>query len=349
MGFFKKLKTKLTTLNIEDKKVVKEKTVVVKKDTNDKKLIKQKKKLDKYVSGLEKSGLSFSQKIKGVFQGDRQIDEELFEELEDVLITSDISSSLVIKIIGKIKSEVKTKKLTEKNDVLDVVVEQLHKAYSSKSKTNIDIVDGRINVIIMVGVNGVGKTTSIAKMAKRFKADGKKVIIAAADTFRAGAVEQLNVWADRVGVDIVKPIKDGVDPSSVVFDAVSKAKDGKYDILIIDTAGRLQNKVNLMNELAKMKKIISREIPDAPHETLLVIDSTTGQNGVSQAKNFNEVVDVTGIVLTKLDGTSRGGIVLTINNDLGLPVKLIGLGEGVDDLQTFDLDSFIYGLTKDFF
>ena len=346
MGFFKKLKNKLTSLNVEEKKVV----IKNKNIATDKKLLKQKKKLDKYINGLQKSGFSFSEKIKDIFSKNVKINDELFEELEDLLIMSDISTELVMKIIGKIKLEVKSKKVTDSKKILDIVVKYLHASYGEdKESSKLDIKDGRINVIIMVGVNGVGKTTSIAKMANKYKSEGKTVIIAAADTFRAGAVEQLTVWAERVGVDIIKPIKHGVDPSSVVFDAVKKAKEEVCDVLIIDTAGRLQNKVNLMNELSKMKKIIEREIKGAPHETLLVIDSTTGQNGVSQAKKFNEILDITGIILTKLDGTSKGGIVLTIRNELKLSVKLIGLGEGLDDLQSFDIDSFIYGMTKGIF
>ena len=198
----------------------------------------------------------------------------------------------------------------------------------------------------MVGVNGVGKTTTIAKIANHLIKENKKVLIAAGDTFRAGAVDQLEVWANRVGSDIVKPNKHAADPASVVFDAVKKAKAENYDVLIVDTAGRLQNKVNLMNELEKISRIISREIPDAPHESLLVIDATTGQNGISQAKSFKEVTPLTGIVLTKMDGTSKGGIILTIKDELQLAVKMIGLGEALEDLQEFDLDAFIYGMTK---
>ena len=359
MGFFKKLKTKLTTLNYEEqptvtKKEVKkqetvEKQLVVSKPSKDnKKLVKKQKKLDKYVNGLEKSSLSFSQKIKSLLYSKREIDEDLFEELEDILIMADISVDLVMKLIGKIKFSVKQQNITDPKDIADIVVEQLHAIYG-KDPVSLNIEDNRINVFIMVGVNGVGKTTSIAKMAKQFKSEGKKVVIAAADTFRAGAVAQLDVWAQRVGVDIVKPKKEGADPASVVYDAVDKAIADNADILIIDTAGRLQNKVNLMNELAKMQKIISNKLPGAPHETLLVIDSTTGQNGVSQAKNFKDVVNVTGLVLTKLDGTSKGGIVLTIKDKLDISVKLIGLGESLDDLQEFDIDSFIYGMTKGLF
>ena len=213
---------------------------------------------------------------------------------------------------------------------------------------NLNLKKEGLSVVLFVGVNGVGKTTSIAKIAYQYKKMGKKVLLAAGDTFRAGAVAQLDVWANRVGVDIVvKP--DGSDPSAVMFDAVKKAKAEGYDLLLCDTAGRLQNKVNLMNELAKMKRVIQKEIPDAPHETLLVIDATTGQNGMSQAKAFKEATDVSGVILTKLDGTSKGGIVLAIRHELGIPIKYIGLGEGVEDLEVFDIEQYLYGLFADFF
>ena len=346
MGFFKELKKKLTTLNYEEKvkpeKVVKEKKVV---DNSDKKLKRKQKKLDKYVKGLERTSFSFSEKIKDVFARNKEIDEGLFEELEDSLLMFDISGEIVIEVIGKVKLKAKTKKDITQNEIVETIIEELHKVYGNENN-DIDIKEDRVNVIIMVGVNGVGKTTSIAKMANQYKAEGKKVAIAAADTFRAGAVEQLNVWAERIGIDIIKPVKEGVDPSSVVFDAVRFAKENNVDILIIDTAGRLQNKVNLMNQLAKMKGIISNEIPDAPHEVLLVVDSTTGQNGVSQAESFKSVTDVTGIILTKLDGTSKGGIIFSIKHKLKIPVKLIGLGEAIDDLEKFNIDSFVYGMAK---
>ena len=213
---------------------------------------------------------------------------------------------------------------------------------------NLNLNKNGLSVILFVGVNGVGKTTSIAKIANQYKKEGKKVLLAAGDTFRAGAIEQLTVWAKRIGVDIVTH-EAGSDPSSVMFDAAKKAKSEGYDLLLCDTAGRLQNKVNLMNELSKMKRVIQHEIPDAPHETLLVIDATTGQNGMSQAKAFKEATDVTGVILTKLDGTSKGGIVLAIRHELGIPIKYIGLGEGVDDLEVFDIEQYLYGLFADFF
>ena len=219
-------------------------------------------------------------------------------------------------------------------------------ANDSVMTTKINYASEGLTVILMVGVNGAGKTTTIGKLANRIVQDeGKKVMVAAGDTFRAGAIDQLAVWADRVGVEIVKG-REGGDPSAVVFDALKQAKEKNVDVLICDTAGRLQNKVNLMKELEKMNRIIKREVPDAPHETLLVIDATTGQNGVSQAVEFSKITDITGLVLTKMDGTAKGGIVLSIKDQLNIPVKFIGLGEGVDDLQEFDLDQYIYGLCK---
>lgn len=371
MGFFKKLKQRLFSLNIDEKekKVKTPKKEVISKETVDdnentitkvnnkidKKIQKEKlkarkkaKKIDKYVAGLSKTGSSFSERIKEIQNKHNKIDEDFFDELEDVLIMSDISSKLVMNIIDEIKREVKNENVTDPNLISEIIADKMFVIYTNQSvvDTTLNIQDNRVNVIIMVGVNGVGKTTTIAKIANNFIKEGKKVLIAAGDTFRAGAVDQLGVWANRVNADIVKPLKDGADPASVVFDAVKKAKENKYDILIVDTAGRLQNKINLMNELEKISRIISREIPDAPHESLLVLDATTGQNGVSQAKSFKEVTPLSGIVLTKMDGTSKGGIILTIKDELQLAVKMIGLGESLEDLQEFDLDAFIYGMTK---
>ncbi|MCK5867158.1 MAG: signal recognition particle-docking protein FtsY [Mycoplasmataceae bacterium] len=370
MGFFKKLKERLFTLDgtpVEEKEITPKKEKEIKSGNDkssdvlsvekklDKKETKQKlkarkkeNKLNKYVAGLSKTGSSFSEKIKEIQNRHNVIDEELFEDLEEMLIMADISAKLVMEIIDEIKKEVKNENVTDPSLISEIIADKLFVIYTNKSvvDTTLDIKEDRLNVIMFVGVNGAGKTTTIAKLSKKFIDDGKKVLIAAADTFRAGAVQQLAVWADRVGADIVKSDKDGADPASVVFDGVKKAKESDYDILIIDTAGRLQNKVNLMNELEKMSNIIKREIPGAPHETLLVIDATTGQNGVSQAKNFKDVTPVSGIVLTKMDGTSKGGIVLTIKDELELAVKYMGLGESLDDLQEFDLDAFIYGMTK---
>jgi len=255
---------------------------------------------------------------------------------------------MAVKLSDELRDEVKLQNAKKPQDVQNVVVEKLVEIYDAAGNdesTALNMAPAGPTVILFVGVNGVGKTTTIGKMANRFHQAGKKVLLAAADTFRAGATEQLDVWAKRADVDIVTG-KPQSDPAAVVFDAVKKAKDEDYDILFVDTAGRLQNKVNLMNELAKMKRIITREIPAAPHEVLLVLDATTGQNALTQAKLFKESTDVTGIVLTKLDGTARGGIVLAIRNELHVPVKFIGLGEQISDLRPFDPNEFVYGLFK---
>ena len=278
----------------------------------------------------------------------REINDEYFEELENILIMSDVGVSMVMKIVEEIKNEVRLQNITDPKEINEIIVDKMFVIYANDSvmTTKINYAEEGLTVILMVGVNGAGKTTTIGKLANRIVNDeGKKVMVAAGDTFRAGAIDQLAVWAQRVGVDIVKG-KEGGDPSAVVFDALKQAKEKNVDVLICDTAGRLQNKVNLMNELEKMNRIIKREVPDAPHETLLVIDATTGQNGVSQAVEFSKITDVSGLVLTKMDGTAKGGIVLSIKDQLNIPVKFIGLGESVDDLQEFDLDQYIYGLCK---
>ena len=265
-----------------------------------------------------------------------------------MMIESDVGYDMAMKLSDSLREEVKLQNAKSKQDVSNVIIQKMVELYDEageNEQTGINFAKSGPTVIMFVGVNGAGKTTTIGKMAARFKKQGKKVLLAAADTFRAGATEQLDVWAKRDGVDIVTGPENG-DPAAVVFDGVKKAKEEDYDILFVDTAGRLQNKVNLMNELAKMKRILTREIPDAPHEVLLVLDATTGQNALNQAKLFKESTDVTGIVLTKLDGTARGGIVLAIRNELHLPVKFVGLGEKVDDLQEFNASEFVYGLFK---
>lgn len=372
MGFFKKLKDRLFTLDIdkiqadkskqpnkpkpEVKKIEVSSNISTAEAKLEKKIQKERlkerkkeNKVNKYVAGLSKTGSSFSRKIKELQARHNEVDEDFFDELEEILIMADISMNLVMDIIDEIKMEVKIENVTDPKMISEIIADKMFTIYTNNSTvdTTLNIQDGRTNVILVVGVNGAGKTTTIAKLANSLLKEGKSVLIAAGDTFRAGAVDQLGVWADRIGADIVKPQREGADPSSVVFDAVKKAKETNVDVLIVDTAGRLQNKVNLMNELAKMNKIIQREIPDAPHESLLVLDATTGQNGVSQAVNFKDVTPLTGIVLTKMDGTSKGGIVLTIKDKLNLAVKLMGLGEGLDDLEEFDLDAFIYGMTKE--
>lgn len=302
----------------------------------------------KYDRGLEKSRTGFGARLNKFLANFRHVDEDFFDDLEDMLIESDVGYDMAMKLSDELREEVKLQNAKSKQDVSNVIIEKMVELYDEAGQDeNPDLTMAKEGptVIMFVGVNGAGKTTTIGKMAALFKKQGKKVLLAAADTFRAGATEQLDVWAKRDGVDIVTGPENG-DPAAVVFDAVKRAKDENYDILFVDTAGRLQNKVNLMNELAKMKRILTREIPDAPHEVLLVLDATTGQNALNQAKLFKESTDVTGIVLTKLDGTAHGGIVLAIRNELHLPVKYVGLGEKVDDLQKFDAGDFVYGLFK---
>ena len=303
---------------------------------------------EKYDRGLKKSRTGFGAKLNHFLANFRHVDEDFFEDLEDLLIESDVGYDMAMKISDELREEVKLQNAKSKQDVSNVIIEKMVDLYEDAGKDenpDLNFAKEGPTVIMFVGVNGAGKTTTIGKMAKHFKDEGKRVLLAAGDTFRAGAVEQLDVWAKRDGVDIVMGPANG-DPAAVVFDGVKKAKEENYDILLVDTAGRLQNKVNLMNELAKMKRIMAREIPDAPHEVLLVLDATTGQNSLNQAKLFKESTDVSGIVLTKLDGTARGGIVLAIRNELHLPVKYVGLGEKVTDLQKFDASDFVYGLFK---
>ncbi len=302
---------------------------------------------DKYVAGLDKSGSSFSDKINSLAARYREIDDDYFEELENILIMSDVGVSMVMTIVDEIKKEVRLQNINDPQAINDIIIDKMFVIYANDSfmTTKINYDENDLTVILMVGVNGAGKTTTIAKLAHKMLNEGKSVMVAAGDTFRAGAIDQLAVWAERLGIECVKG-KEGGDPSSVVFDALNQAKEKNVDVLICDTAGRLQNKVNLMNELEKMNRIIKRVVVNGPQETLLVIDATTGQNGVSQAVEFSKITDITGIVLTKMDGTAKGGIVLSIKDNLNIPVKFIGLGEQMDDLQEFDLEQYIYGLCK---
>lgn len=303
---------------------------------------------EKYVVGLDKSSATFSSRINELAARFREINDDYFEELENILIMADVGVSMVMQIVDEIKKEVRLQNITDPSEINEIIVDKMFVIYANDSfmTTKINYAPEGLTVILMVGVNGAGKTTTIGKLAHRIvEQENKKVIVAAGDTFRAGAIDQLAVWAERVGVDIVRG-KEGGDPSAVVFDALKQAKDSRADVLICDTAGRLQNKVNLMKELEKMNRIIEREVPGGASETLLVVDATTGQNGVSQAVEFSKITDITGIVLTKMDGTAKGGIVLSIKDQLNIPVKFIGLGEKVDDLQEFDLEQYIYGLCK---
>ena len=304
---------------------------------------------EKYVAGLDKSSASFSSKINALAARYREINDEYFDELENILIMSDVGVNMVMKIVDEIKKEVRLENIKDTHAINDIIVDKMFVIYANDSymTTKINYAENDLTVILMVGVNGAGKTTTIAKLANKIMhEEGKKVMVAAGDTFRAGAIEQLAEWANRLNIPCVKG-KEGGDPSSVIFDALEQAKAGGYDVLICDTAGRLQNKVNLMKELEKMNRIIKRVVPEGPQETLLVVDATTGQNGISQAVEFSKITDITGIVLTKMDGTAKGGIILSIKDMLNIPVKFIGLGEKIDDLQEFDLEQYIYGLCND--
>ncbi|MEC5422722.1 signal recognition particle-docking protein FtsY [Virgibacillus sp. C22-A2] len=303
----------------------------------------------KYKEGMKKSRTSFSGRINDLIARYRSVDEDFFEDLEEVLISADVGVMTVMDLIDELKMEVKRQNIKDTKDIKDVISEKLVEIYYGDDNEQIEglaIKENELSVILVVGVNGVGKTTSIGKLANQLKQQGKKVVLAAGDTFRAGAIEQLEVWGERAGVDVIKQ-SAGSDPAAVIFDGIKAAKSRKADVLLCDTAGRLQNKVNLMNELAKVKRIIEREVPGAPHEVLLVLDATTGQNALNQAKTFSEATSVSGIILTKLDGTAKGGIVLAIRNELNIPVKFVGLGEQVNDLQQFNAHAFVYGLFAD--
>ena len=303
---------------------------------------------EKYDKGLKKSRKTFGQRLNELFANFRSVDEDFFEEVEETLIGADVGFDAAMRIADEMRQEVKLKNVKKPKEVQNVIIEKLVNLYDEAGEDEnhaLNIQPNDLTVMLFVGVNGVGKTTSIGKLAYEYRIAGKKVLMAAADTFRAGAIDQLVVWGERSGVEVIRHNAGG-DPAAVVFDAVKKAKEEHYDVLLVDTAGRLQNKVNLMKELDKIKRVIQREVPAAPHEVLLVVDATTGQNAMVQAKQFKETTDVSGIVLTKLDGTAKGGIVLAIRNELHLPVKLVGLGEGIDDLEVFDPNQFVIGLFK---
>lgn len=303
---------------------------------------------EKYEKGLEKTRKTFGQRLNELFANFRSVDEDFFEELEETLIGADVGFDTSLKITEALRQEVKLRNVKKPAQVQNTIIEKMVDLYEEagiNENNAINLQPNGLTVILFVGVNGVGKTTSIGKLAHQYKLEGKKVLMAAADTFRAGAIDQLVVWGERAGVEVVRGNAGG-DPAAVVFDAVERAKAEQADVLLVDTAGRLQNKVNLMKELEKIKRVIQREIPDAPHEVLLIVDATTGQNAMTQAKQFKETTDVTGLVLTKLDGTAKGGIVIAIRNELHLPVKLVGLGEGINDLEPFNANDFAMGLFK---
>jgi fused signal recognition particle receptor len=305
---------------------------------------------EKFKQGLSKTRDSFAGRVNDLIARYRKVDEEFFEELEEILISADVGVNTVMELVDELKMEVKRRNIQDPQEMQAVISEKLVEIYRGDDDqlATLNIQENGLTVILFVGVNGVGKTTTIGKLAHKLKSEGKTVMLAAGDTFRAGAIEQLEVWGERVGAEVIKQ-SAGSDPAAVIYDAIQAAKARHVDVLLCDTAGRLQNKVNLMKELEKVKRVIEREIPGAPHEVLLVLDATTGQNAMSQAKIFKEVTNVTGIVLTKLDGTAKGGIVLAIRNELHIPVKFVGLGEKMDDLQPFDPERYVYGLFADLF
>ena len=308
---------------------------------------KEKEEIINYDKGLEKSRREFVSQLSNLSKKYKNITDDYFEELENILIMADIGVNTVVKFVDRLKDRVKKEKITDSDFLKEIIVDELFVMYVGNN-----IIDSKIHfnlegptVILFVGVNGVGKTTTIGKIGAMYKNKGKKVLMVAGDTFRAGAIEQLELWGEKTGIRVISGTSK--DPSSVIYDGLEVAKNEGYDLVLVDTAGRLQNKSNLMEELSKINRVIKKIIPDAPHETLLVIDATTGQNGISQAKAFKEITDITGIVLTKLDGTAKGGIVLAIKEEVNIPVKYVGLGEKVDQIEAFDIEKYIYGLFKD--
>jgi len=349
MGLFDKIKKMFTKEEKEPR--VEEIKEIKKEEKNEKELEKKqqsKEEVKIYEKGLTKSRETFVSKLINLTNKYHKITEEYFEELEEILIMADIGVNTVMDFMDRLRKRVRNEKIEDPEYLKELIVDELFIIY-----VNDEVIVNKINfnenkptVILFVGVNGVGKTTTIAKLGDKMISEGKKVKMIAGDTFRAGATKQLAEWADRVGATFVGK-EEGADPSSVIYDGLEEALKDNTDVVLIDTAGRLQNKTNLMNELEKINRVIGKIIPDGPHETLLVIDATTGQNGISQAKAFKEITNITGIVLTKLDGTAKGGIVLAIKEQVGIPVKYIGLGERKEDLQVFDIEKYIYGLFKD--
>ena len=326
MGIFSKIKNIFNKENVEEKNV---------------------EEVIKYDDALEKTRVEFTSKLGKLSKKYREVTEEYFDELEETLIMADLGVNTVMDFMERLKSRVKKEKITDTDMLKEVIVDELFIIYVEDDvlTTKINYNEKGPTVILFVGVNGVGKTTSIDKIAYKLKKENKKVMMVAGDTFRAGAIEQLEQWGKKINCTVIK--SDSKDPSAVMYDALKIANDENYDVVLIDTAGRLQNKVNLMKELEKVNKVISNIIDGAPHETLLVVDATTGQNAISQAINFKEITDITGIILTKLDGTAKGGIVLAIKESVNIPVKYVGLGEKMEDLMPFDIENYIYGLFKD--
>ena len=303
--------------------------------------------IDIYSEGLSKTRDEFSSKLVNLSKNYKKITEEYFEELEQILIGADIGVMTVIEFLEQLKARVKKEKITDTNLLTEIIVDELFIIYVNKENLTdkINVSSSGPTVVLVVGVNGVGKTTSIAKLAHKYNSEGKKVMLIAADTFRAGATKQLEIWSNKTNSLFYG--NENNDPASVVYDGLKIGVENNVDIILIDTAGRLQNKINLMKELEKINKVIKNFITEAPHEVLLTIDATTGQNGIMQAQSFKEITDITGIILTKLDGTAKGGIVLAIKDKVNIPVKFVGLGEKMEDMRTFDIEKYIYGLFKD--
>ena len=301
--------------------------------------------MDKYITGLDKSRTGFTDRMRKLAARNKIVNQDYFDQLERILIEADVGVDLSLELIRETAAEAALQKIDDPQQLNDLLIDKMFIGYANEGgsfKTDLEMAKEGPTVVFMCGVNGGGKTTTTAKLAKKYKDRGKKVLLVAADTFRAGAVEQLTYWAEKVGVDILsRPL---ADPASLCFDALKKAKNENYDLVFVDTAGRLQNKKALMDELSKVVRVMKKVIPEAPHESLLVIDANTGQNGIDQAQVFKESVPLTGIVITKMDGTSKGGILLAIRKQLSLPVRFIGLGEKMDDLEEFDLDKYLYGL-----
>ncbi len=348
MGLFNKIKNMFKSEKDDEFKLKKEEENINddNSDITDNK-INEKKSVKVYEKGLSKSRKGFVSKLADLTGRFNKINDEYFDELEEILIMADIGVNTVMDFIDRLKDRSKKENITDPTLLKEIIVDELFIIYVNDEvlSTKINFRENGPTIILFVGVNGVGKTTTIGKLANKFKDEGKKVLLVGADTFRAGAVEQLKEWSNKVGVGFYG--KEDSDPASVVYDGIVKANDDKYDVVLIDTAGRLQNKVNLMKELEKINKVIDGLVEGGANETLLVVDATTGQNGISQAKAFKEITNITGIILTKLDGTAKGGIVLAIKENVDIPVKYIGLGETKDDLQEFDIEKYIYGLFKD--
>ncbi len=340
MGLINFLKNKFSHRKEDEEKKEKEEPKVENKEEKEERSSE-----DKYVAGLDKSRVGFTERLKKLANTNKVVNQEYFDELERILIEADVGVNLSIELIKETSMEASAKKITDANELNDLLIDKMFVSYANKGgsfSTDFAFQDGVPFVVFLCGVNGVGKTTTAAKLAWKYKNRGKKVLMVAGDTFRAGAVEQLVFWAQKVGVDILS--RPNADPASLCYDAMKKALDEHYDFVLVDTAGRLQNKKGLMDELSKMARVIKKVIPEAPQESLLVLDANTGQNGIDQAMVFKDAVSITGIIITKMDGTSKGGIILSIRDRLQLPVKFIGLGEKMDELEEFDLDKYLYGL-----